>query len=97
VLFCYKIEFLSLFRGGDIVTIKLSDYIDNPKNAFTDEEWLQIYKHAYSMCEEDVKLAEELMEVSNEALNIELKDNNKDVFCGREVNSILFMKDEEGE
>jgi len=59
------------------VTIKLSDYIENPKEAITDEEWVIIYAHALiDSGEFDEKLAEELMGVSNEALKIELENGS---------------------
>ena len=59
------------------MTIKLSDYIENPEEAITDEEWIEIYTRALiDSGEFDEKLAEELMEVSNEALKIELENGS---------------------
>lgn len=47
--------------------IKLSDYIHNPNEAITNEEWFELYKRAYiDSGESELILAEELMTVSNE-------------------------------
>lgn len=54
--------------------IKLSDYIENPEEAISNEEWNKLYIHSLlDNGEIDEKLAEALMEVSNEALRLELK------------------------
>lgn len=55
--------------------IKLSDYIKDPSQALSEEDWITIYTHALKAnVEFDENLAEELMEASNEALETEIED-----------------------
>lgn len=47
--------------------IKLSDYINDPSNVFTDDEWFEIFKRAYIDIEDETvnRLEEALKEVED--------------------------------
>ena len=47
------------------MTIKLKDYIKNPSEALSDEEWYMLYKLAYEESN-DEEIAEELTHISAE-------------------------------
>lgn len=84
--------------------IKLSDYIENPNEALSEEDWNKIYFHALiDSGDLDIKLAEKLMEASNEALKIELENGSiiegvyptGDVTRGLGAKTLLFTREED--